>query len=83
MQTTKSDKFTSERQATRKGSQSREVDGLDSKHPDRQAIIEPSQDGYDNQRSGKCDCSEGPENLKFTGYFQGQANLDTCKVINS
>ena len=80
MQTPKLDKFTSERQTTRKASQSKEVDSLDGKHLDRLAIIEPSQDMYHDQRSGKCDCNEGPNDLKFTGYFQGQANLDTGKV---
>ena len=60
-----------ERQATRKGYQSREVNSLDSKHLDRKAIIEPSQDMYDDQRSEKQNCNKGPNDLKFTGYFQG------------
>ena len=56
----KSDKYTSERQAKRKGFQSRKVNALDSKHPDRQTIIKPSQDWYDDQRSERHDCKRGP-----------------------
>ena len=63
-----------------KGSQSREVNSLDGKHLDRQAIIQQSQDRYDDQRIGKHDCNEGPDDLKLIAYFQGQANLDTGKV---
>ena len=72
MQTPKSDKFTPERQATRKGSPNKEVNGLDNKHLNGQAIIEHSLDRYDNPRSGRCDCNEGSNDLKFMGYFQGK-----------
>ena len=41
-----------------------------------QTFREPSQDRCDDQRSGKCDGSEGSKDPKFTGHFQGQANLD-------
>ena len=80
MQTSRSDRFTSERKTTKMESQSGEINGLDSKHLIRQAIIEPSKDRYDDQGSERCDCNEGPNNLKLTGYFHGQANLDTSKV---
>ena len=32
----------------------------------------PSQDRYDDQRQGKCDCDERFKNPKFTGFFQGK-----------
>ena len=80
MQTPKLDEFTLERQVTREKSQNREMDGLDSKYLGRQALKEPSQDRYDDQRSGKCDYGERLKNSKFTGYFQGQANIDTGKA---
>ena len=63
-----------------KKSQSREVNSLDSKHLKMQALRKPPKDRYNSKRSGKHDCDEGPKNAKFTGYFQGQANLDTGKV---
>ena len=47
----------------------------------RQAIIEPTQDGYDDKRSERHDCNEMPGDLKLSGYFQGQANLDTGKAV--
>ena len=71
MQILKLDEFTSERQATRKEYPSREVNGLDHKHLEMQAIREPSQDGFGNQRLGKHDCDEGPGDPKFIQYFQG------------
>ena len=56
------------------------MNSLDSKYIEGQALRHPSQDRYDDQRSGKCDSNEGPDDLKFTGQFHGQANLDTGKV---
>ena len=56
------------------------MDGLDSKYQERQALREPSQDRYDDQKSRKCNCDERIKNPKFTGYFWGQANLATGKL---
>ena len=42
--------------------------------------VDPSQDRYDDQRSGKHDCDERIKNPKLTGYFQGKANLTAGKV---
>ena len=37
----------------------------------------PSQDRYkDDQRPGKCNCEDKLESPKFTGFFQGQGNLN-------
>ena len=42
--------------------------------------VDTSQDRHDDKRSGKSNCDKRHENPKFTGYFQGQANLNTGKV---
>ena len=40
-----------------------------------------SSDKYNNdQRPGKFDSKERVKNPKFTGFFQGQANLNTSRV---
>ena len=80
MQTSKSDRFTSERQTMKMECQNRETKGLDGKHLIRQAIIEPTQDRYDGQRSEKCDCNKMPIDLNLSEYFQGQGKVDTGKV---
>ena len=60
--------------------QNRERNSLNEKHLIRQTIIEPMQDRNDDQRSESCDCNAMPNHLKLSGYFKGQANLDTGKV---
>ena len=80
MQTSRSDRFTSERQTTKMECQYRERNGLDGKHLIKKTIIEPTQDRYDDQRSERCYCNEMLDDLKPSGYFQGQANLDMDKV---
>ena len=80
MQTSELDEFTPERQAARTKSQSWEVNSLDSKHLERQALRGPFLDRYHYKRSEKCDCNEGADDPIFTGYFQRQTNLDTGKV---
>ena len=67
MQTSKLDEVTPERQTTREKSQSMEMDGLVSKYLERQALREQSQDRYDGQRSGKCDCDE---KLKMQNFYR-------------
>ena len=80
IQTPKLDKSSSERQIRREKSQSREMDSLDSKYLERHALREPSEDRHEIQRSGKHDSGEWLKHPKFTGYFQGQVNLNTGKM---
>ena len=56
-----------------------EINNLASKHFIRQAIIALTQDRYDNHRLERCDCNKMLNDLKLSGYFQGQAILDTGK----
>ena len=70
IQTPKLDEFTLERQAIRQKSQSGEVNVLDSRHLERLPIREPSQDRYNDKRSGKHDCDEGTNDPKFKGAFK-------------
>ena len=56
------------------------MDGLTSKYLAKQTLREPSQIRYDDKRLGKYEYDERLENPQFTGYFQGQANLDTGKL---
>ena len=72
MQTPRLDEFTSERQVTRKTSPSREVSGLDSQHLERQALREPSQDRYNNQRSENKIVMRGPKIQNLQGTFKGK-----------
>ena len=51
MKTSRSDRFKSERQTAKMECKNRHRNGLDGKHFIRQAIIEPTQDRYDDQRS--------------------------------
>ena len=67
MKTSSSDRFTSERQTMKMECQSREMNGLDGKQLIRQAIIEPTQDRYDDHRSERHDCNEMPDDLKLSG----------------
>ena len=49
MKTSSSDRFMPERQTTKMECPNWELNGLDSKNLIRQAIIEPTQDRYDDQ----------------------------------
>ena len=53
------------------------MNGLDGKHLIVQAIIEPTLHRYDDQKLERCYCNEMPDDMKLSGYFQGQVNLDT------
>ena len=55
-----------QRDKPQENSQSREMDGLDSKYLKRQALREPSEERYHDQRSEKCDCDERFQNLQGT-----------------
>ena len=76
----KVDEFSSEIQIKREKYQGREMDNLNTHCLERQAIRDQSQDRNDDQRSRKCDCDERLKNPEFTGYFYGQANINTGKV---
>ena len=53
-------------------SQDREMDGLDSKCLERQALRDPSQGRNDDQRSGKCNCNERPKIQNSQDTFMGK-----------
>ena len=74
IQTPTLDKFSSETPIKREKSQSREMDSLDNICVERQALRDPSQERYYDQRLGKCDCDERLKNTELTGYFDGQPN---------
>ena len=56
------------------------MDSLNNNFLERQALRDPSHDRNDDLRSGKCHCDERIKDPEFTGYFHGQANLNTGKV---
>ena len=70
MQTSRSERSTSERQTTKIRGQNRETNSLDSKHTIRQTIIEPTQDRYDDPRPARCNYNEMPKDLKLSGASQ-------------
>ena len=59
MQTSRSDRFTSERQTVKMECQNKEMNSLHDKHMIRQAIIDPTQDRYDDQRLKRHYCKNG------------------------
>ena len=52
--------------------QNRERNSLHGRHLIRQAVIEETQDKYDDQRSDRCDCNEKPDDLKLSGASQSR-----------
>ena len=82
IQPPKIDELNSERQIIREKSQSKEINGLDSKYLERQALREPSLDRYDDQRLGKHVCDERLKNPKFTGYFCCVIQISYKRIIS-
>ena len=52
------------------GCQNREGNSLDGKNVIKEALIEPTEDTYDDQRLESCDCDEMPDDLKFQDTFR-------------
>ena len=68
------------REKSREKSQSREMGSLDNKYLEGKTLRDPSQDRYNDQRSGKNYCDERLKNPEYTGYFHGKVNLNADKV---
>ena len=56
----------------REKSQGREMDGLDSKYAESQALRDPSQDRYDDQRSGNMIVIRSSKIKNSQGTFKGK-----------